>query len=48
MSRERCIRAPPKAVRNAPGSTISTRMPNGATSAASDSDIASSANFAAQ
>jgi hypothetical protein len=44
----RCIRFAPNSVRNAPGSTMSTRMPSGATSAASASDIASSANFAEQ
>jgi hypothetical protein len=34
---DRCIRCPPNSVRNAPGSTINTRTPNGATSAASAS-----------
>jgi hypothetical protein len=39
---------PRSSVRNDPGSTISTRMPNGATSAATASESPSSANLAAQ
>ena len=37
-SGDRCIAPPPNPVRNEPGSTIRTRMPNGATSAASASE----------
>ena len=45
---EWCIDAPANPVRNEPGSGISTRIPCGATSAASASVRPSSANFAAQ
>jgi hypothetical protein len=39
---------PAKPVRIAPGSTIITRIPNGATSAASASHSPSNANFVAE